>query len=46
MSRKPIVRLVVRGVATVGVVLALLLAGGAPSDFGTRSIVTSIQVGK
>lgn len=46
MSRTPIVRMVARAVATVGIVLALLLAGGAPSDFGFRNIVTSIQIGK
>jgi hypothetical protein len=31
-----------RLVAVVGIVLALMLAGGAPDDFGIRSITTVV----
>jgi hypothetical protein len=38
MHRKKIARVI----AVVGVVLALMLAGGAPDDFGIRSTTTAV----
>ncbi len=36
MYRPSLHRIAVQGLAAVGIILSLLLAGGAPSDFTTR----------
>ena len=44
MNHSALVRGVVRCLVTVGIILTLLLAGGAPSDFTGRVPVSSAQV--
>jgi hypothetical protein len=43
MYRTPVARVVVRCVVTIGIVLTMLLAGAAPSDF-TNGVPTSTLV--
>ncbi|MDQ5851292.1 MAG: hypothetical protein M3380_04330 [Chloroflexota bacterium] len=44
MFRRPIARTVAQGIVAVGILLSMLLAGGAPSDFPYGKRTTSTQV--
>ncbi len=43
MSRNPTTRIVARCIVAVGILLSMLLAGGAPTDFSKAPKVTLVS---